>query len=182
LVGYLANQAWEHICRTWCPLNRIHGGWPTRPSAHESRLGAGAWLCYEGADTTRFYCKNCWTCLLADHPAYGGVVCASQAMANLSGAELMDKQGRHYMRDLSDDQATALEKGMPWKGDSANLYQGVSQNFLDKLPDVLAAGKKGEKMNCQILLEKCGPALIPTDDPTLRGPPSFMEQVAAEKK
>lgn len=140
----------------------------------------GAFLSYEGADTTRFHCKECWTCLVADHPAYGGKIALTQASnyddGLLQGAELMAPRARHFLKDLSAEQAAALP---PYSGDKAHEYQGVAENFMGALPDVLAKGGTGE-MNLQALLEKVDPATVPTEaDSAARlggGPPSLMAQ------
>ena len=140
---------------------------------------AGAWLSFEGADTTRFYCKNCWSGLFGDHPAYGGKMVITQS-PNMAGVEQMEPKSRHFLKDLTPEKLAAINNDMPWRGDPEHVYQGVSDNFLGNLANILAAGATGEQMNAQKLLEKCGPALIPDDDEELKaGPPTFMQQTAA---
>ncbi len=118
---------------------------------------------------------------MTDHPAYGGAIALTQSK-NISGAEFMEPQGRHFQQDLSKEMREAINAEMPWGGAKDTLYEGVSDNFISKLPEVLAAGSTGKEMNLQKLLEKVGPPLVP-DDPSLKaGPPSLGQRAAATEK
>ena len=79
----------------------------------------GAFLNFENADTTRFYCTDCWSVLFADHPAYARKLVVTQVMnckefKGLVNAQLMPLQARHFSKDLSGEQLAALPA---WLGD-----------------------------------------------------------------
>ena len=141
----------------------------------------GAWHEFEGADSTRFYCKKCWSNLVIDHPAYGGKILLTQSPTLTGTDSMMKPQGRHFMKDLSSEQKKELEKELPWQGEKDTLYDGVSDNFLAALPGIIEnqTASPGE-MNLQVLLEKVGPPLVPDGVERLKsGPPTFMQQAAA---
>lgn len=141
----------------------------------------GAFMNFANADTTRFHCTGCWSVLLGDHPAYAGKILVTQVgnyedFEGLKNAELMPPQARHFMRDLSKQQLAVLP---PWRGDPANVYQGVADNWMARFPAVLEAGKQGAEMNAQILLAKIGSPFVPTGEARLsEGPPTLMQQLA----
>jgi hypothetical protein len=90
----------------------------------------------------------------------------------------MEPQARHFLKDLNEDQIAALP---PWVGDPSHVYQGVAENLIEQFPLMKAAGGEGAKMNAQILLNKIGGAVVPTDAARLSsGPPSLMRQAAAQ--
>ncbi len=142
----------------------------------------GAFLNYEAADSTRFYCTSCWTVLFADHPLYDKRILVSQVAAydgfeGLSNVVRMEPQARHFLKDRSPDEISALP---PWHGDPAHVYQGVAEILLERFPAMKAAGGTGADMNAQILLDKLGGAFIPMNEPRLSsGPPSLVRQAAA---
>ncbi len=139
----------------------------------------GAFLNFKNADTTRFYCKQCWSVLFADHALYAGKVIACQAAAydGITGLQRMPLQARHFVRDLSEAQRQALP---PWGGDPANVYPGVADNLIARFPAMLEAGSEGIVMNARLLLERIGGAVVPDDAPRLSaGPPSLMQQLPA---
>ncbi len=141
----------------------------------------GAFLNFENADTTRFYCTDCWSVLFADHPAYAKKLVVTQVMnykdfKGLDNAELMPLQARHFLKDLSGEQLTALPA---WRGDPAHVYHSAADILLAQFPAIQAAGKEGAEMNAQILLGKIGGAFVPTDEARLsEGPPTLMQQMA----
>lgn len=141
----------------------------------------GAFLNFENADTTRFYCTNCWSVLFADHPAYDKKVLVTQVMnyrefEGLANAELMPLQARHFVKDLSEEQLAALPA---WRGDPSHVYQSAADILLAQFPAMKEAGKEGAEMNAQILLGKIGSAFIPTGEARLsEGPPTLMQQMA----
>ncbi len=141
----------------------------------------GAFLNFENADTTRFYCTNCWSVLFADHPAYDKKVLVTQVMnyrefEGLDNAELMPLQARHFVKDLSEEQLAALPA---WRGDPSHVYQSAADILLAQFPAMKEAGKEGAEMNAQILLGKIGSAFIPTGEARLsEGPPTLMQQMA----
>ncbi len=143
----------------------------------------GAFLNYASADTTRFYCAGCWTVLFGDHPLYEKRILVSQIAAyeefeGLSEIKRMEPQARHFLKDLSAEQVAALRL---WHGASVHVYQGVADNLLEHFPAMKAAGGEGVDMNAQILLEKIGGALVPTDQARLSaGPPSLRQQALAQ--
>ena len=142
---------------------------------------AGAWRSWEGADSTRFYCKSCWSGVVTDHPAYGGAIVLTQSK-NISGADFMEPQGRHFQNDLSDEMRAAINAEMPWKGTKDTLYEGVSDNLMAAFPQLVEAGSTGVEMNLQKLLEKVGPPLVPDDPSLTAGPPSLMQRAAAAEE
>lgn len=139
----------------------------------------GAFMNFENADTTRFYCKECWTVLIADHPAYEKKLIATQVAGfttydGLQRAALMPLQSRHFVKDLRPDQLATLPV---WEGDPANVYESASELLMAQFPSMIAAGTEGTKMNAQRLLDKIGPAFVPTDEPRLTsGPATLMQQ------
>ncbi len=140
----------------------------------------GAFMNYVSADTTRFYCKTCWTLLFGDHPFYERRILVSQVAAykefeGLKDVVRMKPQARHFLKDLSEDQVKALS---PWSGDPAHVYQGVAEILLENFPAMKAAGGEGLEMNAQILLRNIG-AFIPDDETRLSsGPPSHARQAS----
>jgi hypothetical protein len=143
----------------------------------------GAFLNYESADTTRFYCKTCWTVLFGDHPFYEKRILVSQVAAykefeGLTNVVRMGPQARHFLKDLNQEQIAALP---PWPGNPSNVYQGAAGNLLEHFPTMKAAGGEGTEMTAQILLDKVGNAFVPTDEARLStGPPSLMRQIAIQ--
>ena len=144
----------------------------------------GAFLNYESADTTRFYCTSCWTPLFGDHPLYEKRILVSQVATykdfeGLTGVVRMEPQARHFLKDLSAEQIAALPL---WSGDPTHVYHGVADNLLAQFPAMKAAGGEGAAMNAQVLLDKIGGAFVPTDVARLSsGPPSLMRQAAQQK-
>jgi hypothetical protein len=66
----------------------------------------GAFMNYESADTTRFYCTACWTVLFGDHPLYEKRILVSQVAAykefeGLTNVVRMEPQARHFLKDLN---------------------------------------------------------------------------------
>ena len=143
----------------------------------------GAFMNYEAADTTRFYCKACWTVLFGDHPFYEKKILVSQVAAytefeGLRNVVRMKPQARHFLKDRTEEQRAALPT---WHGDPSHLYQGPAENLLEHFPSMKAAGGEGTDMNAQILLDKIGGAFVPTDEARLStGPPSPMRQMALQ--
>jgi hypothetical protein len=141
----------------------------------------GAFMNYETADTTRFYCISCWTVLFGDHPLYERRILVSQVAAykeyeGLTNIIRMAPQARHFLKDRNKDELAGLPL---WNGDPSRVYEGVAENLLESFPAMKAAGGEGVEMNAQILLSKIGGALIPVDEPQLsEGPPSLMRQAA----
>lgn len=141
----------------------------------------GAFKNFEQGDTTRFYCKTCWTILFGDHPVYEKKVLVTAARNyreydGLKGATLMPPQARHFMKDLSAESANVLP---PWSGDSAHTYAGVADNLMARFPEMQARGNEGGEMNAQILLARIGKPFVPTNEPRLgNGPPTLMQQNA----
>jgi hypothetical protein len=142
----------------------------------------GAFMNYASADTTRFYCADCWTVLFADHPFYEQKVLVSQIGAykefeGLTDIERSPPQARHFLKDRS---ALEIEALPPWAGNPAHVYSGVAEILMESFPTMKAAGGAGKEMNAQILLQQLGPVLIPTDAPRLSsGPPTLMQQRAS---
>lgn len=143
----------------------------------------GAFLNFEDADTTRFYCNDCWTILFGDHPVYDKKVVVSTAnnykeYEGLRNVSLMRPQARHFLKDLSRDQIAGL---MAWEGDRSHVYQGVADILMSRFPEIQAAGNEGEEMNAQILLAKVGEPIVPHNESRLSsGPPTLMQQAASE--
>jgi len=143
----------------------------------------GAFMNFEGADTTRFYCTSCWTVLFGDHPIYEKQIVVSQVAAykefvGLSNVVRMEPQARHFLADLNEEQVAGLP---PWSGDPSHVYQSVAEILLERFPVMKAAGGEGVEMNAQILLKRIGEAVIPTNEKRLSaGPPSYMQQMAAQ--
>jgi hypothetical protein len=124
----------------------------------------GAFMNYQNAPTTRFYCTDCWSVLLADHPAYAKKLVMTQVgnykeFKGLKDVELMSPQARHFLKDLSKEQLAALPT---WSGNPSNVYQGVADNLLARLPSIQQTVRAGNEMNAQILLAKIGGAFVPT--------------------
>jgi hypothetical protein len=142
----------------------------------------GAFMNFENADTTRFYCKDCWTILFGDHPLYDSKVVVTTAhnykeYEGLGGISLMPPQARHFMQDLTPDEVAALP---PWRGDATHVYAGVADVLISRFPAIQAAGKEGERMNARILLEKTGTVFVPDGEPRLTGgPPTLMQRAAS---
>jgi len=137
----------------------------------------GAFMNFTGADTTRFHCRDCWTCLIGDHPAYGGkIVCTqvSNFTGGLSDADLPDPKARHFLKDLNSEQAAALPT---WAGDVTRVYQGVADNLMASLPQMMESGATGE-MNAQVLIGLTGIPFVPDDENErmAAGPPTLMAQ------
>ena len=129
----------------------------------------GAFLNFENADTTRFYCTDCWSVLFADHPAYDKQLVVTQVVnfkefAGLENAELMPLQARHFLQDLSTEQLAVLPA---WRGDLSHVYQSAADNLMAQFRAIKAAGKEGAEMNAQILLGKIGGAFVPTGEARL---------------
>lgn len=123
----------------------------------------GAFMNFENAATTRFYCTVCWSVLLADHPAYAKKLVMTQVgnykeFEGLKNVELMSPQARHFLKDLSKEQLGRLPA---WGGDPSNLYQGVADNLVAQLPSIQQTVKVGVEMNAQILLAKIGSVFVP---------------------
>lgn len=143
----------------------------------------GAFMNYASADTTRFYCKTCWTLLFGDHPFYEKRIVVSQVAAykefdGLKDVARMKPQARHFLKDLSEDQVKALP---PWSGDPAHVYRGVAEILLEQFPAMKAAGGEGSEMNAQLLLREIGGAFIPDDaDRLSSGPPSHARQTSMQ--
>ncbi len=141
----------------------------------------GAFLNFENADTTRFYCTDCWSVLFADHPGYAKQLVVTQVMnyqefEGLTKAELMPLQARHFLKDLSAEQLAALPA---WRGDPSYVYQGAADILLAQFRAIKAAGKEGTEMNAQILLGKIGGAFIPTGEARLsEGSPTRRQRIA----
>lgn len=144
----------------------------------------GAYQNYRSADTTRIYCKSCFTNLLANHPVYAGKFVLTQAsnykgFESLQDADLSEPPlSRHFTKDLSEMQKKALPS---WKGAADKVYDGVSADILAAIPDMLANNNAGEEMNVGILLKKIGRPFIPRDEQELMagGPPSLGAQARA---
>jgi hypothetical protein len=124
----------------------------------------GAFMNVENAATTRFHCTDCWSVLLADHPAYAKKLVMTQVgnykeFEGLKNVELMFPQARHFLKDLSKEQLAALPA---WGGDPSNIYQGLADNLVAQLPSIQQTVKAGAEMNAQILLAKIGDAFVPT--------------------
>ena len=140
----------------------------------------GAYMNFHGADTTRFYCRECWTVLIGDHEVYAEKVLVTATnniteCDSLTGIELMPFQARHFMRDLSPEQRANLPE---WTGDSARIYESVADVLMEQFPSIQAAGSKGVEMNAQRLLENVGAPFIPEQEPVLSdGPPTLMQQL-----
>ncbi len=164
----------HNLCADCCWLPNAF-----RIMAGEEKLGA--FMNYESADTTRFYCKACWTVLFGDHPFYEKRILVSQVAAykefeGLTNIVRMKPQARHFLKDLNAEQIAALP---PWPGDPSHVYRGAAENLLDHFPSMKAAGGEGIEMNAQILLDKVGGAFVPTDEARLStGPPSLRRQAA----
>jgi hypothetical protein len=131
----------------------------------------GAFMNFENAATTRFYCVDCWTVLLADHPAYAKKVVLTQVgnykeFEGLRNVELMSPQARHFVKDLSKEQLAALPV---WGGSPANVYQGVADILVAQFPAIQQAGRQGSEMNAQILLAKIGGGFVPKGETRLKG-------------
>lgn len=147
----------------------------------EKRIGA--FLNYADADTTRFYCTDCWTILFQSHDFYEEQIVVSQIAAykgfeGLDDIQRMAPQARHFLKDRSPAELASLPA---WHGDPGHLYQSVADNLIDSFPAMKAAGGKGRTLNAQLLLEKIGPPLVPTDAPRLSaGPPSLARQGALD--
>ena len=143
----------------------------------------GAFLNFEGADSTRFYCTQCWSVLFADHPAYEKKLVVTQIASytefeGLKNTQRMDFQARHFVQDVSPEEIADLP---PWTGDPGRVYQGVSEILMTSFPDLQNQGSEGAEMNAQILLARIGGAFVPTNEPRLSGgPPSLMQQTAIE--
>lgn len=143
----------------------------------------GAFMNYEGADTTRFYCTSCWNVLLADHSIYEKRIVVSQVTAykefvGLSNIIRMEPQARRFLKDRNKEQVAGLT---PWHGDPSRVYQGVAEILLERFAVMKVAGAEGVEMNAQILLKWLGDAIITTDEKRLsEGPHSFMQLTAAQ--
>jgi hypothetical protein len=143
----------------------------------------GALLNFATADTTRFYCTSCWTLLFGDHPLYErrilvSLIASYREFEGLTDVVRMAPQARHFLKDLSDERIAALPV---WSGDSAHVYHSVAEVLLENFPAMKAAGGEGHDMNAQILLNRIGGALVPTDAARLAsGPPSLMQQAAMQ--
>ncbi|MFT4585414.1 MAG: hypothetical protein ACI915_004235 [Gammaproteobacteria bacterium] len=143
----------------------------------------GAFLNFPDADTTRFYCKECWTILLADHAAYDKRLVVVQAINftefdGLSNADLMQPQARHFVGDLSAEQLATLPA---WPWDPANVYSSVADVLMERFPALQAAGAEGALMNAQILLAKIGGSFVPSGEARLtEGPPTLMQRMLDE--
>lgn len=140
----------------------------------------GAFLNFEEADTTRFYCTDCWTPLLGDHPAYEGAMIVTQVnnyvtFAGLQNATLMAPQARHFTRDVASEQFPDLPA---WSGKADQVYQGVAELLMASFPSMLAAGGAGAEMNTQILLQRIGGTFVPDNEPRLSEGPATMRQQA----
>ena len=141
----------------------------------------GAFLNFENASSTRFYCTDCWSVLFADHPAYAKQLVVTQVMnyqefEGLTNAELMPLQARHFLKDLSAEQLAALPA---WRGDSSHVYPSAADILLAQFGTIKAAGQEGAEMNAQILLGKIGGAFIPTGEARLsEGSPTRRQQLA----
>jgi hypothetical protein len=148
-------------------------------AAGEKKLGA--FQNFENADTTRFYCTECWSVLFADHPAYAKQLVVTQVMnyqefAGLTDVELMPLQARHLVKDLSAEQLAALPA---WRGGPSHVYQGPADNLLAQFGAIKAAGQEGAEMNAQILLRKIGGAFVPTGEARLsEASPTFRQKMA----
>jgi hypothetical protein len=122
----------------------------------------GAFLNFENADSTRFYCTECWSVLFADHPAYAKRLVVTQVMNyqefdGLTNVKLMPLQARHLVKDLSVEQLTALPA---LRCDPSHVYQGRADNLLAQFRALKAAGQEGAEMNAQILLSKIGGGVV----------------------
>ena len=129
----------------------------------------GAFLNFANADTTRFYCTDCWSVLFADHPAYAKQLVVTQVMnyrefVGLANVEFMPLQARHFVKDLSAEQLAALPA---WRGDPAHVYQSAANILIAQFSAIQEAGKEGTAMNAQILLGKIGGAFVPTGEARL---------------
>lgn len=143
----------------------------------------GAFLNFENADSTRFYCTDCWSVVFADHIFYEKKVLVTQVMnyqefEGLTNVELMPPQARHFVKDLSPDQLAALPL---WREDPLHVYQGPADNLLAQFPAMREAGQEGKDMNAQILLEKIGGAFVPVGEPRLsEGPATLMRKMTRQ--
>ncbi len=143
----------------------------------------GAFKNFVDADTTRFYCTECWSVLFGDHTVYGGKLIVTQAAAyrdfdGLAGAQRMAPRARHFIKDLTSAQQAVLPA---WQGDPSHLYQGVAEILMESFPTMIQAGARGAEVNAQILLAKIGGVFVPTDELYLTaGPPTLMQQMPAE--
>jgi hypothetical protein len=143
----------------------------------------GAFLNFENADTTRFYCTECWTVLFGDHIAYEKKLVVTQIASftefdGISDIERMEFQARHFLQDVPEGEVADLPR---WAGDPARIYQSVAEVLMESFPDIQERGAAGAEMNAQILLAKIGRPFVPTGDPRLsEGPATLMQQAAAE--
>jgi len=137
----------------------------------------GAMKNFEQGDTTRFYCKDCASIVVADHPAYGCKIALTQASAysdfeGLKEAELSAPRGRHQLADLPEGAAAELPA---FAGPAEFIYDKCSQNLLDALPAIFEEHGKTGEMNCQVLLAAVGPVFVPSDeDERMRGGPATL--------
>lgn len=143
----------------------------------------GAFLNFESADTTRFYCTQCWSVLFADHPAYEKKLVVTQVASytefeGLKNTQRMDFQARHFVQDVPLEEIADLP---PWTGDPARVYQGVSEVLMSSFPEIQAQGGEGAEMNAQVMLAKIGGAFVPTGEKRLtEGPPTLMQRTGIE--
>ncbi|HIL85909.1 MAG TPA: hypothetical protein EYG52_20645 [Pseudomonadales bacterium] len=142
----------------------------------------GSYKNHNEGDTTRFYCKDCWTCLIADHAVYLAKMVITQVVnftgfEGLTGADLIPLQARHFLKDLTAEQRAALPS---FSGAAECVYDSAAENFLDSMTEILAKGGTGE-MNLQVLAEKVGPPFIPEDERErmAEGPPCLGQQAKA---
>merc|ERR1712194_640565 len=108
----------------------------------------------ENASTTRIYCTQCFTNLIAHHPFYGATMLCTQVLSyegyqGLHDTGLMEAQSRMFLKDLTEDEKKAAP---PWKGTPDRVYDGVSMDLVTKAPEFKVRGATGE-MNFQKLLE-----------------------------
>ena len=102
----------------------------------------GSYKNFESGDTTRFYCRKCWTCMMADHPAYGQRLVLTQNLGfteyeGISGVELFPPRSRHFLKDLNTEKREKLPN---FEGSPDVIYEGISSNFMNAMDEVL----KGE--------------------------------------
>lgn len=144
----------------------------------------GAYKNFERADTIRFYCKRCWTCLIADHEFYEQRVILTQVLSfkeyvGSVGLDLFPPRCRHFTKDLNQGQRISLPE---FSGDKKHIYESIGDNFAEAIDDIKRAGGKGQ-MNIQKLAELAGQPFVPENERQrmAEGPPTLMQQAREEQ-
>ena len=114
----------------------------------------GSYKNFQGADTTRFYCKRCWTSLLADHEFYEQRVILTQVLSfkeyvGSVGLECFPPRCRHFTKDLNQEQRNSLPAFL---GDEKHIYESIGDNFAEVIDDIKRAGGK-DQMNIHKIAE-----------------------------